>query len=124
MRPIDVLVVDDHQSVRQAARILLGSDPNVRVVGEACDGVEALVLAEQLQPDVILMDIAMPQMNGIEATLAIHEKWPNIRVILITALAADTYREISQLCGAKAFLPKENMRTELLPMLYRMLQAC
>ncbi len=124
MRTIDILVVDDHALVRHAARTLLGSDPNMRVVGEACDGVEALLLAEQLQPDVILMDIAMPQMNGIQATLAIHEKWPNICVILITALAADTYREISQLCGARAFLPKEAMQKELLPTLYRTVQAC
>jgi two-component system NarL family response regulator len=124
MKTIDVLVVDDHQLVRQVARTLLGTDPQVRVVGEACNGIEALSLAEQLQPQVILMDIAMPKMNGIEATLAIHEKWPSICVILITGLTVDTYREISQVCGARAFLAKEEMRNELLPTLYRAIQAC
>jgi len=120
---ITVLVVDDHQIIRQVIRTLLGSDPNIRVVGEAANGIEALQLTAELHPDVVLMDIAMPQMNGIEAALTIHDNWPSTCVILITALAADTYLEISKLCGARAFLPKETLQNELVTTLYRAVQA-
>jgi DNA-binding NarL/FixJ family response regulator len=120
---INVLVVDDHKMVRDVARRLLESDPTVRVVGEACDGVEAMDLTSNLQPDVIVMDISMPKMNGLEATSAIREKWPTISVILVTALAIDAYREVSQLCGATAFLSKENMPAQLLNTLHRILRV-
>ena len=123
MGMIRVLIVDDHEIIRQVIRTLLGPDPNICIVGEASNGVEALHLTAQLNPDVVLMDIAMPQMNGIEAALAIHDNWPSICVILITALAADTYVEISKLCGARAFLPKETLRNELVSTLYRAVQA-
>jgi two-component system, NarL family, response regulator len=120
---INVLVVDDHKIVRDVARKLLESDPGVRVVGEACDGVEAIDLTSNLQPDVIVMDISMPKMNGLEATSAIRARWPTISVILVTALAVDAYWEISQLCGATAFLAKENMPAQLLNTLHRVLRV-
>jgi DNA-binding NarL/FixJ family response regulator len=123
MTKINVLVVDDHKAVRDVARRLLESDPGVRVVGEACDGVEAMDLTSNLQPDVIVMDISMPKMNGLEATSAILEKYPTISVILVTALAIDAYREVSQLCGATAFLAKENMPAQLLNTLHRVLRV-
>ena len=123
MTKINVLVVDDHKAVRDVARRLLESDPGVRVVGEACDGVEAMDLTSNLQPDVIVMDISMPKMNGLEATSAIREKWPTISVILVTALAIDAYREVSQICGATAFLAKENMPAQLLNTLHRVLRV-
>jgi DNA-binding NarL/FixJ family response regulator len=123
MKRINVLIADDHPKVRESLASLLAVDPNIRVVGEAGDGLEAISLTQKFLPDVILMDIAMPKMNGIEAALAIHERWPSICVILITALSAETYREISRLCGAKAFLAKETIMSELLPTLYRTMNA-
>jgi CheY-like chemotaxis protein len=116
---LSVLVVDDYKIVRDAVRTLLETDPGVRVVGEACDGVEAVDMVTSLQPDVIIMDISMPKMNGLEATRAIRQKWPSISVILTTALAATDYHEVSCLCGANAFLAKENIPLQLLPTIHR-----
>ena len=111
---IRVLVVDDQKIVRDAARRLLECDPDVRVIGEAADGIEAVGLALRLQPDVIVMDIRMPKMNGLEATSNIRELSPSICVILITALAIEAYSDISRICGASAFLSKEDLSAQLL----------
>jgi len=119
---VSVLVVDDYKIVRDVVRALLESDPGVQVVGEACDGVEAVDLVSYLQPDVIVMDISMPRMNGLEATRSIKEKWPTITVILTTALPAPSYQDISDLCGANAFLAKENIPLQLLPIIHRMVR--
>jgi len=120
---VNVLVVDDYKIVRDVVKSLLGADPGVQVVGEACDGIEALDLASCLQPDVIVMDISMPRMNGLEATRAIHEKWPSISVILTTALAGACYQDVSRLCGANAFLAKENIPHQLLPIIHRVVRV-
>ena len=73
---IRVLIVDDHSVVRQGLRMFLSLDPELEVVGEAADGVEAVRLARQLQPDVVLMDLLMPVMDGIAATAAIRRELP------------------------------------------------
>jgi DNA-binding NarL/FixJ family response regulator len=72
-----------------------------------------------LQPDLIIMDIAMPLMNGLEATTAIRERWPKVVVILVTAIPSNSYQQISDRCGANAFLPKEEMGSRLIPTLHR-----
>ena len=87
---IRVLVVDDNHEFRSAVRDLLEGDLQIRVVGEACDGVQAISLTAHLQPDLILMDIAMPLMNGLEATSAIRERWPKVIVILVTAIPSNS----------------------------------
>jgi DNA-binding NarL/FixJ family response regulator len=120
---VNVLVVDDYKIVRDVVKSLLGEDPGVHVVGETCDGVEAMDLASCLQPDVIVMDINMPKMNGLEATRAIREKWPSISVILTTALAGACYQDVSHLCGANAFLAKENIPHQLLPIIHRIVRV-
>src|SRR5437879_12500374 len=111
---IRVLVVDDNQEFRSAVRDLLEGDLQIRVVGEACDGLQAISLTAHLQPDLILMDIAMPLMNGLEATSAIRESWPKVGVILVTATPRNSYQQISDRCGANAFLPKANMRSRFI----------
>src|ERR1700686_2971080 len=120
---IRVLVVDDNHEFRSAVRDLLEGDLQIRVVGEACDGLHAISLTAHLQPDLILMDIAMPVMNGLEATSAIRERWPTIGVILVTAVPSNSYQQISDRCGAKAFLPKEDMGSLLIPTLHRLAWA-
>ncbi len=82
--PIRVVVVDDHPLLRQALRTVLEKQPDFRVVGEAGDGAEAVRLAELIAPDVVIMDIGMPVMNGIEATRAIKAKCPQTAVLVLT----------------------------------------
>jgi two-component system response regulator NreC len=84
MNKVRVLIVDDHVIVRDGVRMILEAQPDIEVVGEASDGREALERARQLSPDVVLMDIAMPGMNGLEATAAIRQELPDVQVLVLT----------------------------------------
>ena len=84
-RPVRVLLVDDHAVVRQGLRLFLGLDPQIEVVGEAANGEEALAEAERLRPDVVVMDLMMPVMDGIQATRAIRRSLPDTEVIALTS---------------------------------------
>ena len=86
---IRVLIADDHSVVRQGLRMFLALDEELDVVGEATNGIEALELARQLSPDVVLMDILMPEMDGIAATEAIRRELPNVEVIALTSVLED-----------------------------------
>lgn len=90
-KKIKVLITDDHQVVRDGLSAILQTKDDIAVVGEARDGVEALEKARQLQPDVILMDISMPRMNGVEATRKIKELLPHIRVVVLTMYEEEEY---------------------------------
>lgn len=113
-RPITVLIVDDEEKIRRFARILLESDAELDVIGEADNGRAAAALAERLCPDVILMDISMPVMNGLEAARKIVRDCPHTRIILTTAMGADSYRRVSLDAGAAAFLDKASLDSELI----------
>ncbi|PJF26409.1 MAG: DNA-binding response regulator, partial [Phototrophicales bacterium] len=76
--PIRILIADDHAVVRQGLRMFLSLDPDLDVIGEAVDGKQAVLMARQLSPDVVLMDLLMPGMNGIEATTAIRQEMPDV----------------------------------------------
>ncbi|MFS0862428.1 response regulator [Fredinandcohnia sp. 179-A 10B2 NHS] len=84
---IKVLIADDHHVVRRGLLFFLKTQKDIEVVAEAKDGQEAVLLAEQLQPDVILMDLVMPEMDGIEATRKIKEKHPNIHILILTSFS-------------------------------------
>jgi two-component system response regulator NreC len=84
MNKVRVLIVDDHAIVRDGVRMILEAQPDIEVVGEASDGREALEAARQLSPGVVLMDIAMPGMNGLEATAAIRQELPDVQVLILT----------------------------------------
>src|SRR5262245_25078975 len=88
-KPIHVLVVDDHLVVRTGIRALRALEPDIEVVGEARDGAEAVVQAIQIQPDVILMDLVMPQMDGITAIEQILASQPTARILVLTSFEAD-----------------------------------
>jgi DNA-binding NarL/FixJ family response regulator len=99
-----VLVADDHPTARKGLRALLATFPATQVICEAADGQEAVQLVERLQPDVVLMDARMPQLDGLEATRLIKNRWPAIRVIILTVHAA--YRAAVIATGADDFLIK------------------
>ena len=105
-RMIRVLVVDDHAMVRQGINSLLHLQSDIAVVGEASNGEEAVQLAVQFQPDVILMDISMPKINGIEATRLIHAKLPRTRIIGLSMSDADDQAAAMLQAGAAAYLSK------------------
>lgn len=104
--PIRVMVVDDHAMVRRGLATFLRIRSDLELVGEASDGEEALCLCEQFQPDIVLMDLLMPKMNGTEATRAIRERWPHIKVIALTSFQErDLVQEALQ-AGAISYLLK------------------
>ena len=91
MNKIRILVADDHTIVREGVRLLLEAQSDIDVVAEAADGLEALAKVRELQPDVVLVDIAMPNLNGLEATRAIKRDFPQIHVIALTMYESDEY---------------------------------
>jgi NarL family two-component system response regulator LiaR len=110
---IRILLVDDHQIVREGTRQLLEQAPDLLVVGEAADGLEAVRLAALLCPDVILMDVRLPGLGGLEATQAIHQQQPHIRVLILSAYDDDQYVFPLMQAGASGYLLKTASGAEL-----------
>ena len=117
-RPLDVLIVDDQASARHGLAALLGLQPNMRIVGEAADGREAIALAGRYLPDVVLMDIEMPVMDGAEATRRIKQLWPRMHVVILSV--HDEYCDRLLQDGASAFLLKGEPTERLLSVLHRL----
>jgi two-component system, NarL family, response regulator NreC len=111
---IRVLLVEDLTLSRAGVRALLQTSEKIEVVGEAANGREAIKLAKKLNPDVILMDVAMPEMNGIEATRTIHAEQPHIRVLMLSMHSNRQYLFESLQAGAAGFVPKDVAFAELL----------
>jgi DNA-binding NarL/FixJ family response regulator len=111
---IHILLVDDHAVVRQGFKMILAAQPDMEIVGEAGNGREALDLAGQLQPDVIVMDVAMPELNGIEATRRVADVSPRSRVLALSMHKDSVYvREILR-AGARGYLLKDSISSDLL----------
>ena len=111
-RKLRILLADDHKLVRQGFRLILLSQPDMDVVGETGNGREAVELATTLQPDVVLMDVTMPELNGIEATRRIREAVPRTRVLALSVHRDSVYvREIIR-AGAEGYLLKESADTD------------
>jgi two-component system, NarL family, response regulator NreC len=113
MSKIKVLIADDHGIVRKGLRLQLEQRPEFQVVGEASDGRDAVKAAEELNPDVVVMDIAMPNLNGIEATTQIVKKNPRIGVIMLSMHSDETYLTRTLAAGAKGYLLKDNADVDL-----------
>ena len=110
---IRILIADDHAVVRQGLRMFLGLDAELQVVGEASDGAEALRLAHELKPDVVLMDLLMPKMDGISATTAIRGALPDVEVVALTSVLEDSSVVGAVRAGAIGYLLKDTQADEL-----------
>src|SRR5438445_2944435 len=111
--PIRILIADDHEVVRQGLRVSLGVDPSLEVVGEAADGAEAVRLAQRLHPDVVLMDLRMPEMDGIAATELIRRELPDTEVVALTSVLEDASVVGAVRAGAIGYLLKDTRAPEL-----------
>ncbi len=113
-----LLLVDDHRLVRQGLAAMIGEQPDIRVIGEAAGGREAVELTRALHPDVILMDVSMPEMDGIEATRAIKAEWPGVRVIGLSMFDEPEVAERMREAGAEGFVSKSGSAGEILRAIY------
>ena len=107
MKQITVLLADDHTIVREGFRTMLELGEDIKIVGEAQDGRQAVALMKKLRPDVALMDIAMPLLNGLEATRQIHKAVPDAKIIMLSAHSDDAYVANAIESGAVGFLLKQ-----------------
>jgi two-component system response regulator NreC len=114
MNKIKVLVADDHTIVREGVRILLEAQTDITVVGEAADGQEAVARVRELQPDIVVIDIAMPNLNGLEATRIIKHDYPHIHVIGLTMYESDEYFFQLLNAGASGYVLKKAASADLL----------
>src|SRR5919204_3226887 len=104
---ITALIVDDHEVVREGLRLSLSRAPHIRVVGEAGDGQAAIELAERRRPNVVIMDVRMPGMDGLEATKALSDKLPDVAVLIFTAFSERSLLSRGLESGAKGYILKE-----------------
>jgi DNA-binding NarL/FixJ family response regulator len=116
---IGIMLCEDQTLFRESLRTVLDLEPGLHVVGEAADGAEAITRAEELRPDVILMDIKMPRLTGVEATAAIITRMPDAKIIILTTFDHDDYVFEALEAGAMAYLLKDVLATELVATIRR-----
>lgn len=114
MNPIRVLLADDHGVVRKGLRFLLSQDPSVEIAGEAEDGREAVRLAAELQPAIVIMDIAMPLLNGLDAAAQITKSNPRVSVIVLSMYSDEEFLIRALTAGAKGYLLKDTADADVL----------
>lgn len=111
---IRILIAEDHQTVREGIKLLVNTQPDMEIVGEADDGHRAIELAGELDPDVIVMDISMPGLNGLKATKILRSKSPDLRIVTLTRHTDDGYLRQLISAGANGYVLKQSAPTELL----------
>lgn len=114
MRHVKIILVDDHKIIRQGIRALLEEHKNLIVIGEASDGAEAITLAEKLRPDLMLIDMMMPNLNGIDAAYQIHKYKPDIKIIFLTMHANPSYALRAFQAGAMGYVLKQGDFSEII----------
>ena len=117
---VAILIVDDNAQLRVFLRDIVHEAADLHVVGEAADGAEAMRLAQELRPDIMLLDLIMPRVNGLEVLQWIKAERPEIKAIIVTVHDEDAYRQAAEAGGADAFLLKKTLGTVLLPTIQRL----
>ncbi|HYP14781.1 MAG TPA: response regulator transcription factor [Bryobacteraceae bacterium] len=113
-KKIRILLADDHAVVRQGFRLILSHEPDLEVIGETGRGLEVVSLAQQLEPDVLILDIAMPDMNGVEVTRQLREQYPACKVLILSMHKDSVYVRETLRAGAKGYLLKDAIDGDLL----------
>jgi len=114
VRTLRVLLADDHQLMRSGVRLMLNREPGIDVVGEASDGREAVALAKSLKPDVVIMDIGMPSLNGIEAAAQMTQNNPQLAIMILSMHTDETYVLRALKAGARGYLLKDSAEADLI----------
>lgn len=114
MDKIRVFLAEDHATVREGLKMLVNSQPDMETIGEACDGRSAVSQAEQLRPDVVVMDVSMPELNGLKATEALKKSCPQIRILALTRHSDGGYFQQLLAAGATGYVLKQSVAAELL----------
>ncbi|TSA27940.1 MAG: DNA-binding response regulator [Bacteroidetes bacterium] len=118
MEQTDIFLVDDHQLVRDGIKALLAGIPDIRIIGEANNGNELLTIIDAKHPDIILMDISLPDISGIELTRMLNRSHPEIRVLILSMYTHEDFVFNAMKAGARGYLPKNTSRQELLDAIY------
>ena len=122
-KPYRIIITEDHTILRQGLRVLLSSDPDFKIVGEAEDGRESVRLAEALSPDLILMDLSMPKMTGIEAISEIKKRSTDIKIVVLTVHGGEEYVLSALEAGADGYVLKDANRDELTTAIRKVLEG-
>lgn len=119
---IKTIIIDDNRKFLQRIENFLSSEGSIEVVGEANNGFEAIKLCKELRPDLVIMDIRMPLMDGIQAAKILKDKFPVIIVIILTVFDFKEYRDASINAGTNGYVLKKKIYTDLLPKIYQLFQ--
>ncbi|MBT3312231.1 MAG: response regulator transcription factor [Desulfobacterales bacterium] len=122
-KPYRIVIAEDHRILREGLKSILSSNEDIEVVGEADDGLEAIKCTEKLKPDLVLLDISMPNMNGLDAIIEIKSRCPDTKVMVLTMHKADEYIFQSLKSGANGYLLKDATREELILAVKNVLQG-
>jgi DNA-binding NarL/FixJ family response regulator len=115
MKSVRVLIADDDERFRWRIGQFLATEPSVEIVGEAATGHEAVTCARELRPDIVVMDVRMPGMNGVSATRCLKEEMPDLKVIVLSVYDLQEYRDAALASGASAYIVKKSMMEQLIP---------
>jgi|SRR5579859_1071450 len=118
-----IVLVDDHRIVRQGLKLLLEADPTFRIVGEASDGLQAVTLVRQLQPDVLVVDINIPSLNGIDVIRCVKSECPDVKAIMLTMHSSEDYVFSAFANGASAFVLKDSCVDDLVNAIHQALDG-
>lgn len=113
MKPYTLIIADDHVMFRQGIRKIINANPALKIIGEASNGVELLEMLKQTVPDLILLDISMPQIQGLEAAKEIKKRYPKLKILILTMHKSNEYLNYALSVGADGYLLKEDADTEL-----------
>ena len=122
MGQITVLLVDDHLTFLQITMNFLGKEKDIVVVGTAAEGLEAIELAQELRPEIVVLDMALPDMSGLDVIPRLRQAMPELGIIALTGIGMEGYRKLALRVGADEFVEKADVNAELLPAIRRVAQ--